>query len=442
MSMSITLERTLVGILLVIAALIVVHAPLTVWLGTQWPAWAEVLKSWKELLMGAGLVLLIIIAAQRQMVSILLSDRLMQLALVYAGLHFVMIGVFQNGLQQAGAGLLIDLRYILYFVLVYGTIRLFPQYRRLFMWVIAGGAAVVLTFAVLQMLVLPKDVLKYIGYSKQTIAPYLTVDENPAYIRINSTLRGPNPLGAYALIVISLLAATALRWKMNWRGWAIGCLAALAAGMALGASYSRSAVIGVIVALVAIMIVGATPKMRQKLSVGLAALVVIVAATLFVLRDSSFVNNIVLHNNPTTGAEVDSNAGHATSLIDGVLLMVKSPLGAGVGSTGSASLTGSQPLIIENQYLLVAHEVGWAGLLLFGWLFVEVMRRVWRRRQSALALGVFGSGVGLAVVGLLLPVWTDDTVSIVWWGLAGLVVGGRELGLGSRKKVMEKKRHA
>lgn len=439
--MSNTLERTLVGILLVIATLIVVHAPLTVWLGTQWPDWADVLKSWKELLMAVALVLLTTIAVKQQKAGIMLRDRLMQLALIYAGLHFVTIGLFQKGLQQAGAGLLIDLRYILYFALVYGTIRLFPQYRRLFMWIIAAGAAVVLTFAVLQILVLPKDVLKHIGYSKQTIAPYLTVDENPAYIRINSTLRGPNPLGAYALIVISLIAAIAMRWKMNWRGWMVGSLAALAAGMALGASYSRSAVIGVAAALVAIMIVGAPSNVRQKLIAGIVTLTVIIAGTLFVLRDSSFVNNIVLHNNPETGAEVDSNAGHATSLVDGVALMARSPLGAGVGSTGSASLMGKQPLIIENQYLMIAHEVGWAGLIVFGWLFAEVMRRLWHRRARALALGVFCSGIGLTIVGLLLPVWTDDTVSIIWWGLAGLAVGGWD-SLVVKKIQKKKKDHA
>jgi hypothetical protein len=34
------------------------------------------------------------------------------------------------------------------------------------------------------------------------------------------------------------------------------------------------------------------------------------------------------------------------------------------------------------------------------------------------------SGIGLALIGLLLPVWVDDTVSIVWWGLAAIATGG------------------
>ena len=55
----------------------------------------------------------------------------------------------------------------------------------------AAGAVVVLGFAVLQATVLPRDVLAGIGYSRSTISPYLLVDDNPALVRINSTLRGP-----------------------------------------------------------------------------------------------------------------------------------------------------------------------------------------------------------------------------------------------------------
>lgn len=432
-------ERALMGLLLVVAALIVVHAPLTVWAGTQWPDYVDYIKAWKELLMGAALVLLIVVAVRRKMVGTLLNDRLMQLAIVYAGLHFVMVAVFQNGLQAAGAGLLIDLRYVLYFVLVYGTARLIPQFRQPLITATVGGAVVVLAFALLQMFVLPKDFLANIGYSKETISPYLTVDDNPAYIRINSTLRGPNPLGAYAVIIISLLTAAVIRWKTSTRGGAQAGVAAVVAGLTLSASYSRSAVIGALAAIVTVAAVALPAKMRKRVGIIVAVGAVVAVAAIISLRDSPFVSNVVLHNSPTTGAEVDSNEGHADSLIHGLSWVGQKPFGAGIGSTGSASLNGPRPFIVENQYLFIAHEVGWLGLALFVWLYVEIMRRLWQRRRSVLALGVFGSGVGLAVIGLLLPVWVDDTVSIVWWGLAGVAIGYWNTEDSKRKK---KKQHA
>lgn len=426
------IERLLVGILVFIAAVIVVHAPLSVWLGTIWPSFDLLIKSWKELLMGVALVLFIISASRRSMIAPLLSDRLIQLSLVYAGLHLALLGFFQNGLQTAAAGLLIDLRYILFFVLVYGTLKMLPQFRKLFISAFLVGAVVVIGFALMQLLVLPRDILAHIGYGKATISPYLTVDENPLYTRINSTLRGPNPLGAYTVIVAGLLLAIGAKWKLGRKGWLLAAGGAVALGMALGASHSRSSIIGAVVAVLVIVVIVATKKIRQRFLLGAAVITVVASAGIYTLRDSSFVSNVILHNNPTTGAAVDSNEGHAASLVDGVSRMLTQPFGAGVGSTGSASLLSEKPLIIENQYLLVAHETGWLGLALFVLLFVMVMTRLWHGRRSALALGLFGSGVGLAVIGLLLPVWTDDTVSIVWWGLAAVAIATSQTTKGKR----------
>ena len=139
-------------------------------------------------------------------------------------------------------------------------------------------------------------------------------------------------------------------------------------------------------------------------------------------------SNVILHENPTTGAEVSSNDGHVESLIFGVGRLVAQPLGAGIGSTGSASLYDDDEggVIIENQYLYIAHETGWLGLALFVAIFGLIMVRLWQARDDWLALGAFASGVGMALIGLLLPVWADDTVAIVWWALAATALGGED----------------
>jgi len=436
-------ERFLIGILLVVAGGIVLHAPLSVWLSTQVPEQALVVKAWKELLLGLALVLLVVEVWRRKLLGDFLHDRLMQIALAYALLHFTMAVLFadKNGWTAVGAGLLIDLRYVLYLVLVYGAMRLYPHWRDVFIKIFVAGAAVVVGFGLLQMFVLPKDILTHIGYSKDTILPYMTVDENPEYIRINSTLRGPNPLGAYTAIVIGVLTAVMMKWKLSRRSWLLAGGAMLVALLVLGASHSRSSVIGAIIASVIVVVVAVSAKMRKRLLVGVGIGALVLVGAIFALREDPVVSNLVFHDSPTTGAKIDSNSAHVESLAEGVSRMVRQPLGAGVGSTGSASLLSDQSLILENHYLFIAHEAGWIGLVLFSWLFVEIMKQLWRRRQHVLALGVFGSGVGLAVIGLLLPVWADDTVSIVWWGLAGLGIGLPVDGwkTGSRDRRREKK---
>lgn len=408
-----------VAILLAIFGGIVLHAPLSIWFGTLWPDHGLLIKSWKEILLGVALVLAIIILTVQKRWS-LLFDKLFYLIAGFAVLCLVSAAVFHGTPEAIIAGFFIDLRYLLYFVLVFVAIKLYPQYYKSFLYVFGAGAVVVIGFAVLQITVLPDDILKYLGYSKQTIAPFLTVDNNPNYVRINSTLRGPNPLGAYVIIVLAALMAFWLKGAKGRSKKVVWGSIALAVGsfMALWASYSRSAAIGVIVAIALVVIALYGWKLSKKVWIALGIVALVLGGSLFVFRDTQFVSQVILHEDPREGGKVNSNDGHASSLIEGTRRMVHQPLGAGIGSTGSASLLGNSPIIIENQYLFIAHETGWLGLATFLAIQVLVLWRLWKRRAHWFNVATFASGVGLMVVGLLLPVWVDDTVSMIWWGTA------------------------
>ncbi|MDB5160567.1 MAG: rane protein of unknown function [Candidatus Saccharibacteria bacterium] len=417
------LDKIFVGILLVVFGGIVLHAPLSVGLSTLFPSAEVLIKSWKEILMLLdGLIMLVILYQRKQFA--LLKSPLVLLIAGYAALHLLLLPIFPQGLTASIAGLFIDLRYLLFFVLVYVALTLYPTRRQTFITTFFVGAFVVGAFALLQVFVLPHDVLKYIGYNTSTIVPYLTVDQNPEFIRINSTLRGPNPLGAYAVIVLTLLFAFWLRpgsQKFQRQGLVISVIA-LGSAVALWASYSRSALFAAFAALATVVLAMVGRKVSRKFWIILAIIVVAAAGALVAGRNTNFVSNVLLHENASTGAAVNSNDGHVASLRDGINQMVHEPFGGGIGSTGSASLYGSKPLIVENQFLFIAHEVGWIGLALFIYITFLVLRGLWRKRTDGLALGVFASGVGMVLIGLLLPVWVDDTVAIIWWGLAAIAL--------------------
>lgn len=420
-------------LLLMVLGFIVIHAPLTVWVGTQWPALALAVKAWKEVMIVLAAVLLAVALYRTRSLKSFISRPLIAAALTYIALHIFMIGLYPQGAQATIAGLMIDARYVLYFVAVYGFLLLYPQYKHSFFKVGVVGAAIVVGFALLQT-VLPKETLGFLGYGDSTIQPYLTVDKNPDYIRHNSTLRGPNPLGAYAMVVLAGVVAYAVR---HWRAiksrvtpWMFIGLGG-ASVVALWISYSRSALLGAALAVGIVLFVAHGKSMDKRAWYILGAVIIGITGLLYITKDTVFVQNVILHNSPTTGAVVDSNAAHVDSLAEGLARMAIQPLGAGIGSTGSASLLSGNGFIIENQYLMIAHEVGWLGILLFLFMFGMVLHQLWVRRADWLALSVFASGVGLAVIGLLLPVWADDTVSIVWWGLAALAIIGGKYGYGT-----------
>lgn len=417
------LDKLFVGILLVIFGGIVLHAPLSVGFSALFPSAEVLIKSWKEILMLlAGLLMLVILYQKKEWK--LLRSPLMLVIAGYALLHLLLLPVFPQGVTSTIAGLFIDLRYLLFFVLVYVALNLYPSLRRTFITTFFVGAFVVAAFALLQVFVLPHDVLKYIGYNKTTIAPFLTVDQNPNYIRINSTLRGPNPLGAYAVIVLSLLFAFWFRpseLKFRCQGMVMSVIG-IGSAVALWASYSRSALFAAFAAVATVVVAMVGRRLPRRFWITFAIVVVVIIGALVAGRHTNFVSNVLLHDNATTGGAVDSNAGHVSSLQNGVNAMAHQPLGAGIGSTGSASLYGTQPLIVENQFLFIAHETGWLGLALFVYITFLVLRGLWRKRTDGFALGVFASGIGMVLIGLLLPVWVDDAVSIIWWGLAAIAL--------------------
>lgn len=414
--------------LLVVLFGVVVHAPLSVFFGSLLPEFAEPIKAWKEILLAILGIFALILLTKRRLWGRFTTEWPVRLALGYILLHLVLGILFGGELETVIAGLMIDLRFVAFFLLVYTAALFRPDTVMKLVKVAAAGAALVLGFGLLQMTVLPDDVLKYLGYGQDTIRPFTTIDRNPDFVRINSTLRGPNPLGAMCVIYGSLALAYLLR---RWRATSSHkqIFAAVALGLAtvvLFASFSRSAYLAFILAVLVIAIAVKVKVPTKRVLVAAGGVIAAGVVVMSFVQSTDWYSNVILHEDPESTVVSKSNQGHIDSLADGVNRAVRQPLGAGVGSTGSASLYDvdtQNDVIIENWYLFVAHESGWLGLALFLALNVLALFSLWYQRNSWLAFGLFGAGVGLILIGLLLPVWADETVAFTWWGLVGGILG-------------------
>ena len=421
------LVRTLTVLACVLLVGVLFQAPISVWADVFLPDYALVLKAWKEVVLVVLALGVVLLAVKMQRVRELARDKLLWLVGAIGALHIVLLLAFDNQYVSEIAGLVIDMRIYLAFAALYALVRLAPATRRPILLSVAAGVSVVMGFALLQVMVLPKDFLAQFGYSDETIKPYLTVDMNPDFVRVSSTLRGPNPLGALAVIVLSLVVVRMVQlWRQKrWRQWQMAGLAVLAlcSVVALWYSYSRSALLAAGVSAVVLGVVWSLRTISIKLfAAWCLAAVLLLGGGIFATKDTAFVQNVVFHSNPEGGSEHKSDQGHAESLAEGIEAASRQPFGAGLGAVGSASLLTEDPLIIENQYLYIAHESGWLGLALQLWLFGWLLWRFWLGRQSGLALALLASGLGMAVIGLVLPVWADDTVGVVWWSLAGIAL--------------------
>ena len=319
-------------------------------------------------------------------------------------------------------GLLLNVRYLIFFLAIVMLMKYSRWAWQRWVRIVLAAAIIVSAFAVLQYLVLPHDFLTHFGYGAATIEPLETINNNTEYIRIASTLRGPNPLGAYMLVIISLLVAL---WSWLHRKAVWGIVLGLCTG-ALIFSFSRSAWLGTALAVACVIIMRLRSRQQWR-RVGLISLgMIIITGVIFTsFHNSQLLQNLLYHTDDHSNVALSSNDQRSSALREGAKDVLNNPLGRGVGSAGPASThnTVAPARLAENYYLQIGQELGWAGLFVYGALSVAVALQLWRQRRDLLTLGVLAAFAGLFVVNMLSHAWTDDTLAFTWWGLAGLVIG-------------------
>lgn len=320
---------------------------------------------------------------------------------------------------QKVAGLIIQLRHLGFFVICYlGALILekkFSTSSRLVKLVMVCSAVVVF-FGALQVLILPNDFLKIFGYGESTIRPYQTVDNNESFVRILSTLRGPNSLGAYLAMIAPLAVAyiSSIKKRKNWF-WALYALAFL---ITLYGSHSRSAWIGFVVGMLAYMYFSSANKKNISLAMGA---LFIICSGLFAARNTDFIQTTIFHRDPAEVSDINSDNQRLDSIGSAVRSINEKPLGHGIGSSGPASNYGDRPYIVENHYLDLAYQLGWLGLFLYiaitlyvGYLLLKL--------KTKLAYTHVAGLLAISVIAMFWPVWSDETIALTWWGLAGFII--------------------
>ena len=413
------------GLTMVILFLMPFHALITVWLASIFDHYTA-FRLWKEALLALSVLgALYLLATDHKIRFHTLSRRLVWLILTYILLNVVwgLLALDQGDVSAKALsyGLISNLRYLVFFLVTWSVALRLPRLRNHWQWLVYFPAIGVVVFGLLQIFVLPTDFMRHFGYSEATIPVYETVNSNQDYVRIASTLRGPNPLGAYLVIPISLVTVLMLRKGRNWRY----ALFLAAAAVVLFFSFSRSAVIGALLSVVVILFLSHLSRKSQKIALGVVGGLVAIGLTFTVaLWNNPHFQNFVFHTQDQSQIKISSNDARERAITKGIKEVWEHPLGGGPGTAGPASVYNQnrESRIAENYFVQIGQEVGWLGLAMFILINLGVGALLYVRRGEALALSLFASLVGLTLINLVSHAWTDDTLAYVWWGLAGVAM--------------------
>ena len=411
------------GIIAAILILVPFHAFLTVW-GASLVGHYTTLRLWDEmLLVGLSAICIGWLFKDKDLRKQLFNGLIFRLMLAYVlltiALGLIALSKHEVTMRAFLYALVVNLRFFLFFIAVGLAVQRSSWLTRNWPKLVFIPSLVVSVFAVLQFSVLPHNFLGHFGYNAQTIAPFETINHNAKYIRVESTLRGANPLGAYLVIILALIGTLMLSMKKI----RYSIIPFVIAGLALIFTFSRSAWIGAVIGLGLVVWLRLKTN-RQRFIVGGAslALVAILGGVYFGLRHNTAIENAVFHTDAHSQISVSSNQAHATALSSGLRDVFHEPFGRGPGTAGPASEynTGHPSRIAENYFVQIAQEVGWAGLLLLLGIMATVSIELYRSQDLPLARGLLAALIGITFVNLLSHAWVDDSLAYLWWGLAGI----------------------
>lgn len=403
-----------------ILALLPFHAFLTTWAGSNFghlDAW----RVWKDILLVSMVPSGLWLAWRTpKLKKWLVRSWTIRLFGLYILLHII-LGIWALSRHDVNDvaliyALIINLRFVAFFILCLVIASQCDFLRHNWQKILLLPAAVVVAFGLLQKFLLPYDFLRHFGYGKNTIPAYQTVDLNLDYRRLQSTLRGANPLGSYLVLIISALA---VYMRKNSKTLGLSIAGAL---VVLFFSYSRSAEIGVAIALGLLVWSGFANKISgQRIALLVVILLTLAGSLVYSFRNSQSVQETFFHISDNSLSPNSSNSDRLQLMEDGALDVIHEPLGRGPGTAGPASFRNDQPpRIAENYFLQIGQEVGVIGIAIFVAINVLVAKELWARRTGQLAKILLVSLVGITFVNLLSHAWTDDTLSYLWWGLAGI----------------------
>lgn len=414
--------KTLLILTAIILSLVPLHAFFTTWAGSNF-GHLDAFRLWSEWLLIIGSPALIAqIIINRKIRRLLVSNIFFKLGYLFATLYLVSgiisLAHSNNTLNATLYSWIINLRFLYIFIFFCTAAVVNPILGRLWSKLLLIPASVVIIFGLMQKFLLDVNFLKHFGYGPDTIPAYSTVDNNPAFRRIQSTLRGPNPLGAYLLVIITYLSAIVKIKQYRTMGLILASL------VVMYFSYSRSAWLGLAISVSILVFWRLSIHLKRGIVISVLIITASTSLILLTIKTSTHLQETVSHISSQSQSKQTSNGIRVSAAKTAIQNIIDTPFGSGPGSAGPASFrnTGHPAIIPENYFLQIGQEAGIIAIAVFMLINVAVAKLLWATKGELLSKILLASLVAITFINLLSHAWADDTLVYVWWGLAGIAL--------------------
>ncbi len=386
-------------------------------------------KAAKDGLMIIGFLCALIVSYKKDWFRKLFNDKLVWLILAYGALNTLLVIIKPTDQGAELLGLVYNTRFLIFFLygLMLSHLVGWQTLKNQAVKIVIASGFIVLVFGAVQYWLLPNDFLRHFGYSRANgVLPAFFIDDKPDLERVMSTLRDPNSLGSYIIIIGLLALAYFKKTKDKNLKQLVTGITGLSV-ICLILTFSRSAWLGFLLGAVTIFAYSHRKKISKR-SILLAAslsLVVLTISGIFLTSNNYFVKNVVFHADKSTKLETP-NQLRVRFWRESVASIVKNSLGHGPGTAGLTSIHNEiqGTKLNENYYLQIGYEVGVAGLVLFLLILILVGLRLYGQiAGSTLALGLFAAFIALIVTNFLVHIWSNEAVAYTFWGLSSLSLG-------------------
>lgn len=326
-----------------------------------------------------------------------------------------------------------------FFVVVYFTGRLFDlkdiyinkYFNYIILLTIAAGAVLMFELVMQRQLQTMTGYADYIYYffnfePSGNFGLSWTFESEGGYMRFASFFASPLEHAAATIFALSIIFALYTRDNNRFNINVVGLIALGASFLSILFAVSRAPLASYFLIIYVYALLTKRKFITNTVHFGVAvgAAYLLYLFTRFEDNKSGIVEvimNTIDFSNP-------SSVGHVVEWVQGIMAMVESPLGLGLGTSGRVAGSLGENIGGENQFIIIGVQAGIIALFLYLFIYVMIIRASlkWLPKLKGKERKVCFA-VLLLKIGFLIPMLTSEVesssyISYMNWFLSGLLV--------------------